>query len=148
MGIDVMMEPFAGMYQNECPASRIIEEFYFRDIDSLFDYLEMRWDSYCLDRMDDKGQLPHDAVLEVLSALESHPVPAPTADDAPPRHLLVQNRERLLIMLHCYCEWHEHPEHISRQMQKILEGRAPRMAGLIAQLTESALRPRLTLALP
>jgi len=148
MSVDFMMEPFAGMYQNACPLSRIIDEFHVRDVDSLFDYLEMRWDSYCLERIDDKGQLPHDAVLDLLNAVESHPVPSTTTAEAPPRHLLVEDRDRLLLMLRCYRDWYEHPENISKQLQTMLRERAPRMASLIAQLGESELRPRLTLALP
>jgi len=139
---------FAGMYQNECPLSRIIDEFYFRDVDRLFEYLEMRWDTYCLDWIDDKGNLPHEAAMDILSAIERHAVPETIADDAPPRLLLVENRERLLIMLRCYRKWHEHPEKIIKQMQAILGARASRMAGLIVQLRESELRPRLALALP
>ena len=54
----------------------------------------------------------------------------------------------LLIMLRCYREWYDHPENISKQMQAILGGCALRMAGLIVQLRESELRPRLALALP
>jgi hypothetical protein len=148
MSVDLMMEPFAGMYQREYPLSRIVDEFYFRDVDSLFEYLKLRWDIHCLDRVDDKGQLPHEAALDVLNAIEGHTVPETTADDAPPRHLLVESRERLLIMLRQYREWYEHPEDIPKQLQAILGGHAPRMAGLIGQFRESELRPRLALALP
>jgi hypothetical protein len=44
MSVDLTMEPFAGMYQSEFPVSWIIDEFYFRDVDRLFDCLELRWD--------------------------------------------------------------------------------------------------------
>jgi hypothetical protein len=104
------MEPFARIYQSKCSVSQIIDEFYFRNVDSLFDCLKLRWDVYCLDRVDHKDHLLHEAVLDVLDAIESHPVPETTVDDAPPRHLLVENRERRFIMLRCYREWYERPE--------------------------------------
>jgi len=146
MGVDLMMERFAGMYQNESLQSGIIDEFYFRDVDVLFEYLEMEWENYAVDIIDDNGRLPHEASVQLLKAVETHPVPE--AVDAPniPRQFMVDRRERLLDMLRLYCYWYDRRENIPAQIQGILRGRAAGMVDKIAHLHDR--RPWLALALP
>ena len=46
MGIDLRMEPYATMFKNERPESRIIDELCFPDIDKLLDRLGMIWGDF------------------------------------------------------------------------------------------------------
>ena len=69
MGIDLRMEPFAEMYQAKCTRSGILDEFYFQDVDWLFERLGLTWDDYsAVDELDDKGRFPHEAVLKLSQA--------------------------------------------------------------------------------
>src|SRR5215470_17131756 len=46
MGVDLRMEPYAEMYQAESLESRILDEFYFQNVDGLFESLGLTWDDY------------------------------------------------------------------------------------------------------
>lgn len=142
MGVDLRMEPYAEMFQKERPESRVLDEFYFHDVDTLFDSMGLTWDHYSpVDKLDDQGRLPHEAALKLLHAIESHPMP----QDVPSRQLVIDRRDKLLTMLRFYRQWHEHPERIPTQVQEVLAGRAPGMAGRIGHLQER--HPWLALAL-
>lgn len=126
MGVDLMMEPYATMFERERPESRIIDELCFPRIDKLIDRLGLSWDNfYAL--VYEGGRLPHEAVLKLLAAVESH--------QAPP--------EKLLILLHLYRDWYEHPDRVAVQLQGISKGRAPEMEGEIGHLPDK--RPWLVL---
>jgi len=136
------MEPYAETYQAERTESRMLDEFYFRDVDTLVSSLGLAWDNYsAVEELDERGRLPHDAALKLLQAIESIPVP----QDVASRQLVVGKRENLLTMLRLYREWCEHPERIPTQLQGVLAGRAPTMARLVGHLPER--RPWLALAL-
>jgi len=136
------MEPYAEMYQAESLESRILDEFYFQNVDGLFESLGLTWDDYsAVDELDDKGRFPHEAALKISRAVENNPVP----HDVGAREILVQKRGKLLTMLGLYAEWHEHPERIPAQIQGILAGRAPGMEGRAGHLRDR--RPWLALAL-
>jgi hypothetical protein len=127
MGIDLRMEPYAEMFEKE---ARIIDELCFPDLDKLCDRLGLSWgDFYAV--IDNEGRLPHDAALKILAAVESHQVPPELTSDA--RAALIDKRDKLLILLRYYCDWHEHPDHVATQMQGISKGRAPGMEGLIGR---------------
>jgi len=56
MRADLRMEPYAEMYQAERPESRMLDEFYFRDVDNLFDSIGLIWNDYSpVDQLDDRG---------------------------------------------------------------------------------------------
>ena len=141
MGIDLRMEPFAEMYQAKRTRLGMLDEFYFQDIDWLFERLGLTWDDYsAVDELDDTGRFPHEAVLKLSRAIETNPLPR----DASARELLIKRRQGLLAMLQLYAEWHGNPEKIPLQLQDVLAGRAPGMEGLVGQLTDP--RPWMALA--
>jgi hypothetical protein len=126
MGVDLMMEPYATMFERERPESRIIDELCFPRIDKLIDRLGLSWDNfYAL--VYEGGRLPHEAALKLLAAVESY--------QAPP--------EKLLILLHLYRDWYKHPDRVAVQLQGISKGRAPEMEGEIGRLPDK--RPWLVL---
>ena len=126
MGVDLMMEPYATMFERERPESRIIDELCFPRIDKLIDRLGLSWDNfYAL--VYEGGRLPHEAALKLLAAVESY--------QAPP--------EKLLILLHLYRDWYEHPDPVAVPLQGISRGRAPEMEGEIGHLPDK--RPWLAL---
>ena len=139
MGVDLRMEPYATMFENERPESRTIPELCFQDIDELFGYLGLTWDDYSVDAV--RGRLPHDASLKILAAIESQQVLSESARDA--QAVLIDKRAKLLTCLHLYRQWYEHPEHVPTQMQGISQGRAPGMEGRIGHLADK--RPWLVL---
>jgi hypothetical protein len=100
MGVDLRMEPYAGMFEEGQRKLRIVDEFCFPDIDKLLAHLGLKWDDYSVDAVD--GRLPHDTVLRLLDAVELHQALA----------------EKLLALLHCYRDWYEHPDGIPAQMQQ------------------------------
>jgi hypothetical protein len=126
MGVDLMMEPYATMFERERPESRIIDELCFPRIDKLIDRLGLSWDNFYALAYEE-GRLPHEAVLKLLAAVESH--------QAPP--------EKLLILLYLYRDWYEHPDRVAVQMQGISRGRAPEIEGRIGHLSDK--RPWLVL---
>ena len=67
MGVDLMMEPYATMCQDERPESRIFDELCFPDIDKLFARLGLNWDDFFA-TADIDGRLPHDAALIIVEA--------------------------------------------------------------------------------
>jgi hypothetical protein len=73
MSIDLRMEPYATMFEEDRPGLQILDEFCFPDIDKLFGHLGMRRDDYSIDAVN--GRLPHDAALRLLAAVESHQLP-------------------------------------------------------------------------
>ena len=126
MGVDLRMEPYAGMFEKERPESRIIDELCFPGIDRLCERLGLSWyDFYAT--VDDEGRLPHDAALRLLAEVEPH---RPLAGG-------------LLTLLHLYRDWYEHPDRVATQMQGISQGRAPGMEGRIGHLPDP--RPWLVL---
>jgi hypothetical protein len=133
MVVDLLMEPYATMFENERPESRIIEELCFPDIDKLFGHLGMRWDDYSIDAVN--GRLPHDAALRLLAAVESHQLP-PELNRGNARSALIDKRDKLLVLLHYYRNWYEHPDRVPTQMQGISKGRAPGMEGRIGHLPD------------
>ena len=142
MGVDLRMEPYAEMYQAERQESGIPDEFYFQNVDGVFESLGLVWDDYSVvDELDDRGRFPHKAALKISEALEGNQVP----HEVGARELLVKRREKLLTMLRVYVEWHEHPERILVQMQEIVAGRAPGMKDRASDLQDR--RPWLALAL-
>ena len=71
MGVDLRMEPYAEMFEEERPESRIIDELCFPDItDKLCDRLGLRWDDFYA-AIDEQGRVPHDAALRLLAVVES-----------------------------------------------------------------------------
>ena len=133
MGVDLRMEPYAEMFEKERPGLRIIDEFCFPDIDKLFGHLGMKWDDYSIDAVN--GRLPHDAALRLLAAVESHQLP-PELNRGNARSALIDKRDKLLVLLHYYRNWYEHPDRVPTQMQQFV-GSAPRQAGKICHLPES-----------
>src|ERR1700739_3846529 len=126
MGVDLRMEPDAGMFEKERPESRIINELCFPGIDRLCERIGLSWyDFYAT--VDDEGRLPHNAALRLLAACESH-------------HALTGS---LLTLLRHSRQWYEHPDLVAIQMQGVSKGRAPRMEGLIGHLPDK--RPWLVL---
>jgi hypothetical protein len=126
MGIDLRMEPYATMCQDDRPELLIFDELCFPDIDKLIDRLGLSWnDFYAL--VYEEGRVPHEAALRLLAAVESY--------QAAP--------EKLLILLQLYRDWREHPDRVSVQMQGISKGRAPGMEGQIRHLRDP--RPWLVL---
>ncbi len=113
MGVDLRMEPYAEMFQKERPGLRIIDEFCFLDIDKLFGRLGLSWDDFGA-AADKDGRLPHEAALRLLAAVEPHQAPA----------------KKLLILLHYYSQWYEHPDRIPMQMHQFV-GTVPGMAGVV-----------------
>jgi hypothetical protein len=127
MGIDLRMEPYAEMFEKERPESRIIDELCFRTSpNKLCDRLGLSWNDFYA-AIDEEGRLPHEAALRLLAAVESH-------------HALA---EKLLTLLHYYCDWYENPERVATQMRGITQGRAPGMEGRIGHLPDP--RPWLVL---
>ena len=142
MRVDLRLEPYAEMYEAERPRSGILDEFFVHDVVWLFECLGLTWDDYsAADELDERGRLPHRAVLKLSQALETSAVPR----DVSAKELLAKKREKLLTMLRLYAEWHEHPERIPAQMQDILVGRAPGLEDVVGQLPDP--RPWLALAL-
>ena len=100
MSIDLRMEPYARMFENERPESRIIPELCVPDItDKLCDRLGLSWYEFHA-VADEEGRLPHEAALRLLAAVESH-------------HALA---EKLLTLLHYYCDWYENPGRVCWQI--------------------------------
>ena len=96
------------------------------DVRALIDHLGLSWDNfYAL--VYGEGRLPHEAALKLLAAVESY--------QAPP--------EKLLILLHRYRDWYEHPDRVAVQLRGISKGRAPEMEGEIGHLPDK--RPWLVL---
>lgn len=143
MGVDLRMEPYAEMFEKERPESRIIDELCFPDItDKLCDRLGLRWDDFYA-AIDEEGRLPHDAALRLLAAVESHQLP-PELNRGNARSALIDKRDKLLVLLHYYRNWYEHPDRVPTQMQQFV-GSAPGMAGKIGHLPESERQPWLVL---
>ena len=92
------------------------------DIDKLFGHLGMKWDDYSIDAVN--GRLPHDAALRLLAAVESHQLP-PELNRGNARSALIDKRDKLLVLLHYYRNWYEHPDRVPTQMQQFV-GSAPR----------------------
>jgi hypothetical protein len=135
------MEPYAEMYRAERLVSGMLDEFYFRDVDTLTSSLGLTWDDYsAVEELDESGRLPHEAALKLLQVIESTPVP----QDVASRQLVVGKCDNLLTMLRLYQEWCAHPERIPAQLQGVLAGRAPAMADLVGHLPER--RPCLALS--
>jgi hypothetical protein len=143
MGVNLRMEPYAKLFEEDRPGLRILDEFCFPDIDKLFGHLGMRWDDYSIDAVN--GGLPHEAALRLLAAVESHQLP-PELNRGNARSALIDKRDKLLVLLHYYRNWYEHPERVSPQLQGILKGRAPGMEGRIGHLPESERQSWLLLA--
>jgi hypothetical protein len=69
MSIDLRMEPYATMFENERPESRIIPELCFPDVDKLLDRLGLPW-----------GGVPRGGGPPRTRAA----YPSPRANDTPP----------------------------------------------------------------
>jgi hypothetical protein len=119
MGVDLRMEPYATMCQNERPESRIFDELCLPDIDELFASLGLSLDEFHA-LADKDGRLPHEAALR-----------------------LFKKGQMGGTLAHYYSQWYEHPELVAIQMQGISKGRAPRMEGEIGHLPDK--RPYLVL---
>jgi hypothetical protein len=61
------------------------------------------------------------------------------------RSALVDKRDKLLVLLRCYRHWYEHPDRVPTQMQQFM-GSAPRLAGIVANWSQSERCPELMLA--
>ena len=141
MGVDLRMEPYAKKFEEDRPGLRILDEFCFSEIDELFGHLGLKWDDFCA-VADKEGRLPHDAALRLLAAVEWHQVPPESKGDA--RSALIDKRNKLLVLLHYYRDWYEHPDRVPTQMQQFV-GSAPDMAGRIGHLPEFERQPWLVL---
>ena len=127
MGVDLRMEPYATMCQDERPESRIFDELCFSDIDKLFGRLGLNWDDFYA-VVDIDGRLPHDGALRLLAEIEPHRALA----------------GKLLALLDLYRDWYAHPEIVPMAFQGISQGRRPGMESRIGHLPDK--RPYLVLS--
>jgi hypothetical protein len=126
MGVDLRLEPYAKMFEEEKPALRIIDAFCFTDIDRLLGRLGLSLHDCPV--IDNEGRLPHEAALRLLYQVGTHEVPPDVTADA--RFDLMDKRDKLLLLLQRYRDWYEHPERIPVQMGEFV-GTVPGMAGRI-----------------
>ena len=101
----------------------------------------MRWVDYSIDAVN--GRLRR-RCFETPRAVESHQLP-PELNRGNARSALIDKRDKLLVLLHYYRNWYEHPDRVPTQMQQFV-GSAPGMAGKICHLPESERQPWLLLA--
>ena len=94
MGVNLRMEPYATMCEQELPEWRIFDELCFQNIDKLFASLGLSLDDFYA-VADEQGRLPHDAALKLLGKAG---------------------------VLHYYRDWYEHPDRVAAQMMGISRG--------------------------